>query len=242
MMRCGFRNAGRLVCLLVVATTLIAVGYPAYADLKPSSCVAVWVTQASNVEGVGSLEEFLVDRLGSSGLYSVCDPGRVRAAGSFVGLGAGAHFEKKRLAALGRALGCRWVVWVKVVDRGVDFKKGLSVPHLFIRRKAVSRMMVDARVVDAAGDELIASRRWRLDKSGAGSYQVVEDVRQDPVYNNSTSQFYQDARRLEWKAARGISCWFKTLVPLVKRNPAVVTREQSLGSGPFVAEDETEFK
>jgi len=236
------RRIVRLVPILLVVAVIIVAGYPARAGSKPLSGVAVWVTHTNCVEGIGSLEEFLLDRLGSNGLYPVCGPEQVRAAAFFVGLGNGVHFDRKRLAELGRALGCRWVVWVKVADRGVDFKKGLSVPHLFIRRKAVSRILVDARAIDVTSGRLAASRRFRLDKSGAGSYQVAEDVRQDPVYNNSANQFYQDARRLEWGAARNISCWFKALARRAEGNPVIAAEEQLLGNGPFVTDNNTELK
>lgn len=241
---------GRRVCIprgwisiLAGMIVLIAArGAVAGADQVNLTGVAVWVTSSTGLNGQGGLEELLLDRLGSNGLQDIQEPARVRAAGSFVGFGDGAVFNKAKLRALGNTLGCRWVVWVKVVDRGVDFKKGLSIPHLFIRRKAVSRMLVDARVVDVLTGELAASRRWRLDKSGAGSYQVAEDVRQDPVYNNSAGQFFQDARRLEWQTAQGISCWFKALMARTDNTPVITAEENSLDDGPFVVKEKPGIK
>lgn len=203
---------------------------------------AVWVTSSLGIHGEGGLEELLLDRLGSNGLQDIREPDQVRAAGSFVELGDGSVFNCTKLSTLGRALKARWVVWVKVVDRGVDYKKGLSIPHLFIRRKAVSHMLVDARVVDVMTGRLAASQRFRLDKSGAGSYQVADDVRQDPVYNNSVSQFYQDARRLEWQAAQNISAWFKWLVGRAENVPVVAAEENLLDDGPFVVREKAEPK
>ena len=241
------RSAG-WVSVLTGVVILIAAGAATVdagqTDLgqRDLASVAVWVTSTARLDGEGALQEFLLDRLGSNGLQEVCEPERVRAGGSFVKLGDGVVFSKTKLIALGQALGCRWVVWVKVVDRGVDSKKGLSIPHLFIRRKMVSRMLVDARIVDILTGQLAASRRWRLDKSGAGSYQVAEDVRQDPIYNNSAGQFFQDARRLEWQAARGISCWFKELVARMENIPVLATEENLLDDGPFVVKNKPDLK
>lgn len=238
-----FRNGGRVGCGLILAAMLAALCCTGTATGTGSpSALAVWVTHPKSVEGVGSLEEYLLDRLGSNGLYPVIDPEQAWAAGSYVGLDGMSHYDLKKLTAIGRALKCRWVLWVKVVDRGVDFKKGLSIPHLFVRRKAVSRMLVDARIVDVHAEKLLASRRWRLDKSGAGSYQVAEDVRQDPVYNNSANQFYQDGRRLEWESARNISRWFKSVTPRGAAESAPRTQEEPLDRGPFMVEEDEKLK
>jgi len=217
-------------------------GSPIFAGSAPASGLAVLVIASDNVAGAGSLEDFLLDRLGSNGVYPVANPRRVRAAVALVGLDRRDSFDRSQLVAVGRLLGCRWIVWVKVADRGVDYKKGLSIPHLFTRRKAVSHMLVDARIVDVLTNELVASHRWQVDKSGAGSYQVAEDVAQDPVYNNSTGQLYQDGRRLEWEAARNISIWFKSLVAQAENPPAIGEQETSLGRGPFVADGDPDTK
>ena len=204
------------------------------ADSDSSSTVAVWITHPGSVAGVGALGDYLLDRLGSNGWYPITDPEQVRAAGSFVGLDRTTNFDKVRLAALGKSLGARWVIWVKVADRAVEYKKGLSIPHLFIRRKVVTRMLVDARVVDVRSGGLLGSNRWRVDKSGAGSYQVAEDVRQDPIYNNSADQFYRYERELEWETARNISVWFKSLVARPGDPPAQTqVPTPVLNRGPF---------
>jgi len=230
------------IFLLMVPAILISRAAIVSAGTAELTGTAVWVTSALGVSGEGGLEELLLDRLGSNGLQDIREPEQVRAAGSFVGLGDGTVFNSAKLVMLGRALKTRWVVWVKVVDRGVDYKKGLSVPHLFIRRKAVSRMLVDARIVDVGTGRLAASQRFRMDKSGAGSYQVAEDVRQDPVYNNSACEFFEDARWLEWQAARGISAWFKALVGRAEDLPTITTEENLLDDGPFVVREKTELK
>ncbi len=227
---------------LMVFFMLVLVNMAAVAGQTDLSGTAVWVTSSMGIHGEGSLEELLLDRLGSNGLQDIKEPDQVQAAGSFVRLGDGSVFNCTKLTTLGQALKTRWVVWVKVVDRGVDFKKGLSIPHLFIRRKAVSHMLVDARIVDVSTGRLAASQRFRLDKSGAGSYQVADDVRQDPVYNNSASQFYSDARRLEWQAARNISAWFKSLVGRAENSPAIAVEERVLNDGPFVVKEKAELK
>jgi len=225
-------------CGLLLATILsIGASSPA-AQTDSLSTVAVWITHSAGVQGVGALPEYLLDRLGSNGVYPVSDPERMRAAGSFVGLDRTANFDKQRLAALGRSLSARWVIWVKVADRAVEYKKGLSIPHLFIRRKAVSHMLVDARVVDVYTGELVASNRWRLDKSGAGSYQVAEDTPQDPVYNNSADQFYHHEQELEREAARSVSMWFKSLIPRTAKTPErTETHQPGLPPGPFGVKD-----
>lgn len=209
---------------------------------QPPDDVAVWFAKGNNVAGSGSLPELLIDRLGSNGLYQVCDPERVRAAGAIAGLNAGGFFSPPKLALLGQMIGCRWVVWVKIVGRNVDLRKGLSIPHLFTRRKVVTRMLVDARVIDVNSGRQMASTRFRLDKSGAGSYQVAEDVRQDPLYNNSAGQLHHDARRLESEAARSISLWFKSLAPRLAEQQAAEARRSLLAPGPFVVGRDAERK
>jgi hypothetical protein len=94
--------------------------------------------------------------------------------------------------------------------------------------------------VDVFTGCLAASRRWRLDKSGAGSYQVADDVRQDPMYNNSAGQFYQDARRLEWQAARGISCWFKDLAARAEDVPRLADEAKLLDDAPFMVQEKSD--
>jgi len=219
-----------------------AAGPSAAAGSAPASGLAVLVIPSDNVAGAGALEEFLLDRLGSNGTYPVADPRRVRAAASQTGLDRRDSFDRSQLVTMGRMLGCRWVVWVKVADRGVDYKKGLSIPHLFTRRKAVSHMLVDARIVDCLTNELVASHRWLVDKSGAGSYQIADDMVQDPVYNNSTGQLHQDGRRLEWEAARNISVWFKSVVAQAKNPPAIGGQDTTPGRGPFVVDGDPDTK
>jgi hypothetical protein len=236
--RCG--RYGALVLLSVMASLVI--GRPASAGAKPATGLAILVISSDDVAGAGALEEFLLDRLGSNGVYPVADPQRVRAAAAMAGLDRRTAFDRSELVNVGRMLGCRWVVWVKVADRGVEYKKGLSIPHLFTRRKAVSRMLVDARIVDVLTTELVASHRWSLDESGAGSYQVAEDVMQDPLYNNSSSQLFQDGRRLEVDAARNISIWFKSYVGQAPDPPVHGEQEKSPGRGPFVIDGNSEVK
>jgi hypothetical protein len=242
MMARSFMTSRVSVWWRVLPLCLLFLSAKALAGQTGLTGIAVWVTSSMGIHGEGGLEELLLDRLGSNGLQDIREPDEVQAAGLFVGLGDGSVFNCAKLGTLGRALKTRWVVWVKVVDRGVDYKKGLSIPHLFIRRKAVSHLLVDARVVDVATGRLAASQRFRMDKSGAGSYQVADDVRQDPVYNNSVPQFYQDARRLEWQAARDISAWFKWLVGHAENMPAVTAEEGLLDDGPFTAREKAELR
>ena len=147
-------GAYRLWMLLALA--LVVSGFvPCRAGNVPAPGVAVWITHPATVEGIGSLEEFLLDRLGSNGIYPVTNGPRVKAAAAYVGLYDLGGFDKYKMAELGRVLGARWVIWVKVADRRVDTKKGLSIPHLFTRRKVVSRMLVDARLIDVATGNLV---------------------------------------------------------------------------------------
>ncbi len=218
------------VVLWLSAVSASAQSWPPHGE--PTS-VAVWTVNSPEVQGAGRLPEFLLDRLGSNGGYLIHDHEQVAAAGKFVRLGAGDHFDRTKLLALGAALDAPWVLWVKVVDRGVDFKQGLSIPYLLTRRTAKSHMLVDARLLHVKSGVVAGSRRFRFDESGKGSYQVVDDVRQDPLYNNSTVQLFQDATKLEWLAARAISIWFKNLMPRLTEQVLLTRDDPLLEDDPF---------
>jgi hypothetical protein len=61
------------------------------------------------------------------------------------------------------------------------------------------------RLYDALAGELLGSKRLRLSDKGEGTWQVTEDERLDPAYNNDPVEIHERFRRLDWRAAALIS-------------------------------------
>jgi len=167
--------------------------------------VICWTGDGDSERPTGDLEEFLVDRLGASGQRIAVEPGTTHAILRLLGLQNRSVFDPAAAQRLAEAAGARWVLWVKVVDRNLQSKKLLSFPYLFNHRRLDAHIFFDTRLYDADLQTLLGSKRLKLSDKGEGTWQVTEDERLDPIYNNDPVEIHNRFRKLDWQAAALIS-------------------------------------
>jgi len=167
--------------------------------------IVCWMADGAGMQPPGFLEEFLVDRLGATGARIVTEPGISRSILRVLGLQNLSVFDPVSAHKLAVAAGCRWVVWVKIVSRDMESKKLIGVPYLFNHRRLDAHVFFDVRLYDAELRTLLGSKRLNLSDKGEGTWQVTEDERLDPVYNNDPVEIHERQKRLDWQAAGMIS-------------------------------------
>lgn len=199
----------------MVTLGMLSVALPVAARYKPQPAqplgvlnperVICWVADGDGMEPTADLERFLADRLGASGKREAIDPEEAHAIMRILGLQHRSAFSPEAANRLAVASGARWVLWTKIVARDVQSKKLLGVPYLFNHRRLDIHVFFDVRVYDAYLQELVGSKRLKLSDKGEGTWQVTEDERLDPAYNNDAVEIHQRNRQLEWQAAAMIS-------------------------------------
>lgn len=170
-----------------------------------SDRIICWMADGAGMQPPGYLEEFLVDRLGATGTRIVTEPGAARSILRVLGLQNQSVFDPVSAHRVAEAAGCRWVVWVKIVSRDMQSKKLLGVPYLFNHRRLDAHVFFDVRLYDARLKTMLGSKRLKLSDKGEGTWQVTEDERLDPAYNNDPVEIHERHRRLDWQAAGLIS-------------------------------------
>jgi hypothetical protein len=205
----------RVALLAATATvTIAAIGVFAEKHAPPASGeslppendrVICWIADGEGMQPTGDLERFLADRLGATGARVVTDPEVAHAIMRILGLQHSSVFDPGAAHRLAGAAQARWVLWVKIVSRDVQSKKLLSVPYLFNHRRFDAHVFFDVRLYDANLRLLLGSKRLKLSDRGEGTWQVTEDERLDPAYNNDPVEIHQRYRGLDWRAAALIS-------------------------------------
>lgn len=203
-------------CVLTIsAVAVLAFAVPALAGRKAKPAqplgllnperVICWIADGDGMEPTGDLERFLADRLGASGKREAVDPDEAHAIIRILGMQHRGTFSPEAAEKLAVASGARWVLWTKVVARDMQSKKLLGIPYLFNHRRLDLHVFFDVRIYDAYLQELVGSKRLKLSDKGEGTWQVTEDERLDPVYNNDPVEIHDRQRRLDWQAAAMIS-------------------------------------
>lgn len=200
---------------LLVSAAVLAFAAPAFARHKPQPAqplgllnperVICWIADGDGMEPTADLERFLADRLGASGKREAVEPDEAHAILRILGLQHRSTFSPSAANQLASASGARWVVWTKIVARDMQSKKLLGIPYLFNHRRLDLHVFFDVRIYDAYLQELVGSKRLKLSDRGEGTWQVTEDERLDPVYNNDPVEIHQRQQRLDWQAAAMIS-------------------------------------
>ncbi len=167
--------------------------------------VICWIADGEGMQPTADLERFLADRLSANGAREAIDPDEAHAILRILGLQNRSTFSPAAANELAVASGARWVLWAKIVARDMQSKKLLGVPYLFNHRRLDIHTFFDVRVYDAYLQELVGSKRLKLSDKGEGTWQVTEDERLDPAYNNDPVEIHQRHRTLDWKAAAMIS-------------------------------------
>jgi hypothetical protein len=165
----------------------------------------IWMANGEGMQPAVDLERFLVDRIGASGERIVVDPGVSHSVLRVLGLKNRSVYDPAAAHQLAVASDSRWVLWVKIVSRNTDSKKLLGVPYLFNHRRLDMHVFYDVRLYDAHLGMLVGSKRLKLKDKGEGTWQVTDDERLDPMYNNDPVEIHQSFRKLEWKSAALIS-------------------------------------
>ncbi|GAB4317107.1 MAG: hypothetical protein Kow0074_05500 [Candidatus Zixiibacteriota bacterium] len=165
----------------------------------------VWMSDGEGMQPSVDLERFLVDRIGATGDRVVVDPGIAHSVLRVLGLQNRRVYDPAAIHQVAVASGSRWVLWVKIVSRDTQSKKLLGVPYLFNHRRLDMHVFYDVRLYDAHLGQLLGSKRLKLSDKGEGTWQVTDDERMDPVYNNDPVEIHESFRKLEWKAAALIS-------------------------------------
>jgi hypothetical protein len=204
-----------LLPLILLALGMLASGQAAQAKRKAPAAaplgvlhperVICWVADGEGMQPTADLERFLVDRIGASGKREAIEPDETHAILRILGLQNRTTFSPASANDLAVASGARWVLWTKIVARDVQSKKLLGLPYLFNHRRLDIHVFFDVRVYDAYLQELVGSKRLKLSDRGEGTWQVTEDERMDPAYNNDPVEIHQRNRSLDWEAAALIS-------------------------------------
>jgi len=203
------------LALAILSLAVLAIALPAHARHKPRPAqplgilnperVICWIADGDGMEPTADLERFLADRLGASGKREAVEPDEAHAILRILGLQHRSTFSPETANKLAVASGARWVLWTKIVSRDMQSKKLLGIPYLFNHRRLDMHVFFDVRVYDAYLQELVGSKRLKLSDKGEGTWQVTEDERLDPVYNNDPVEIHQRQQRLDWRAAAMIS-------------------------------------
>ena len=183
--------------------------------------VICWIAGGEGMQPTADLERFLADRLGANGKREAIDPDEAHAIMRILGLQNRTTFSPAAADELAMACGARWVLWTKIVSRDVQSKKLLGLPYLFNHRRMDIHVFFDVRVYDAFLKELVGSKRLSLSDRGEGTWQVTEDERLDPAYNNDPVELHQRQGRLDWQAAAMISGYCSDLL----QSPWLASRE-----------------
>jgi hypothetical protein len=174
-------------------------------EAPPVDRLICWIADGHHMQPTADLERFLVDRLGATGEREVVSPQTTQAILRVLGFAQLGTFSVTATHQLAVAADARWVLWIKLVARDVKSKKLLGVPYLFNHRRLDASVFFDVRLYDALAGELLGSKRLRLTDRGEGTWQVTEDERLDPAYNNDAVEIHERFRRLDWRAAALIS-------------------------------------
>jgi len=203
------------IALAILSVSVLVVAVSAHAKRKPQPAqplgllnpdrVICWIADGEGMQPTADLERFLADRLGASGKREAVEPDEAHAILRILGLQHRSTFSPSAANDLAVASGARWVLWTKIVSRETQSKKLLGVPYLFNHRRLDLHVFFDVRVYDAYLQELVGSKRLKLSDKGEGTWQVTEDERLDPVYNNDPVELHNRQQQLDWKAAAMIS-------------------------------------
>jgi hypothetical protein len=185
-----------------------------HGSAKPAhpSRIACWIADGEGMHPSGELEGFLVDRLGASGDRVAIEPGTTHAVLRILGFANRSVFDPAAMRQVAAATRADWIVWVKAVDRNVKSRKTLGIPYLLNRRRLDAQVFYDVRVYDAAADEVIGSKRLSLTDRGDATWQIGEDERMDPAYNNDVVELHGRMRALDWRAAAAVSRYTAALL------------------------------
>ncbi len=225
------RNAAVAASLLLMLTACASTGSPrrkvtAAPMTDGPDRIACWIADGERMQPPGDLEEFLVDRLSANGERMAVDPATTHAVLRVLGLASRSAFDPEALQRVAFASRSRWVIWVKLVSRDIQSKKLLSVPYLFNHRRLDEHVFFDVRIYDALLKDVIGSKRLSLSDKGEKTWQVIEDERFDPVYNNDPVELHERQRRLDWQSAAAISGYSAD----VFRSPQLAARtEDAIG-------------
>jgi hypothetical protein len=167
--------------------------------------IVCWMADGAGMQPPGFLEDYIVDRLGANGTRIAVEPGTTRSLLRVLGMQDLSVFDPVAAHKLAVGAGCRWVLWVKIVSREMESKKLLGVPYLFNHRRLDAHVFFDVRLYDAQLRTLLGSKRLKLSDKGEGTWQVTEDERLDPAYNNDPVEIHGRQQRLDWEAAAMIS-------------------------------------
>ncbi|MBD3297679.1 MAG: hypothetical protein GF341_03410 [candidate division Zixibacteria bacterium] len=167
--------------------------------------LVVWMSDGEGMQPSVDLERFLIDRIGATGDRVVLDPGIAHSVLRVLGLQRRSVYDPAAVHQVAVASGSRWVLWVKTVARDTKSKKLLGVPYLFNHRRLDMHVFYDVRLYDAHLGILLGSKRLKLRDKGEATWQVTDDERMDPMYNNDPVEIHESFRMLEWKAAALIS-------------------------------------
>jgi len=176
--------------------------------------LVLWLADGEGMHPAGDLEGFLVDRLGATGERMVVEPEAAHAFLRMLGLSQRRVFDPMAAQRLATAADADWVLWVKIVSRDLTAARGLSIPYLLNRHRLDAHLFFDVRVYDATAGHIIGSKRLRLSDKGEGTWQVLDDERFDPAYNNDPVEIHQRMRLLDWRAAAAISGYCADLLRL----------------------------
>lgn len=199
--------------VLCLAVSVVAAGL-AHADRQTTrqdilpndgNRFIVWMADGQGMQPTGDLERFLVDRIGATGSRIVIDPEIAHSVLRVLGLQHRSVYDPAAVHQLAVSSQARWVLWVKIVARDMESKKLLGVPYLFNHRRLDAHVFFDVRLYDAFLGEMIGSKRLELTDRGEGTWQVTEDERLDPIYNNDPVEIHGRFRELDWHAAALIS-------------------------------------
>ena len=195
--------------------------------------VICWIAGGDGMQPTADLERFLADRLGANGKREATDPDEAHAILRILGLQHRTTFSPAATDELAIASGARWVLWAKIVARDMQSKKLLGLPYLFNHRRMDIHVFFDVRVYDAYLKELVGSKRLSLSDRGEGTWQVTEDERLDPAYNNDPVEIHQRQGRLDWQAAAMISGYCTGLL----QSPWLASREEQVRETLAVRKD-----
>ncbi len=207
----NFRSAWIALALLVVMClplTEVEAGddFPSGPQRSPDgNRLIVWMSDGAGMQPSVELERFLIDRIGATGDRVVVDPGIAHSVLRVLGLQNRSVYDPAAIHQVAVGSGSRWVLWVKIVARDTKSTKLLGVPYLFNHRRLDMHVFYDVRLYDAHLGILLGSKRLKLRDKGEATWQVTDDERMDPMYNNDPVEIHESFRMLEWKAAALIS-------------------------------------
>ncbi|MEW5701252.1 MAG: hypothetical protein AB1792_03385 [Candidatus Zixiibacteriota bacterium] len=167
--------------------------------------IFVWIADQDEMYAAADFESFLVDRLGASGERTVIEPEAAHAILRTLGLSRHRIFDPFAAQRLATSADADLILWVKMVSRNLASARGLSVPYVLNRRRVDAHVFLDVRLYDAGQRHLIGSKRLRLSDRGEGTWQVADDDRLDPFYNNDPVEIHNRMRTLDWRAAAAVS-------------------------------------